>query len=65
MKSFIVDVDITLSKQIFVEAENEEDAQSIVKNWIDDDPYYYAHKADAFVSFDITDVYEDADTFYS
>ena len=59
MKDFIVDVDITMSKQIRVEAENEEEAKTIVKNWISDDPYLYARSADCFVCSDVTDVNEE------
>ena len=59
MKEFTVDVDITMSKRIYVEAENEEQAKTIVGNWLGDDPYYYAKTADAYVCHEITDVCED------
>lgn len=59
MKSYCVDVDITMSKRICVEAENEEQAKTIVGNWLGDDPYYYAKTADAYVCHEITDCYED------
>ena len=41
MKYFNVDVDITMSCRIEVEAESEEQAKTIVGNWIGDDPMYY------------------------
>lgn len=59
MKSFIVSVDITMSKTIFVEAKDEESAKTLVNNWIADDPYYYAKSADNYISSEIVDVNED------
>lgn len=41
MKRFEVDVDITMSCRIEVDAENEEQAKTKVGNWIGDDPWYY------------------------
>jgi len=41
MKHFEVDVDITMSCRIEVNAESEEQAKTIVANWIGDDPWYY------------------------
>ena len=41
MKRFNVDVDITMSCRIEVDAESEEQAKTIVGNWIGDDPWYY------------------------
>lgn len=61
MANYAVDVDITMSKRIEVEADNSEDAKNIVKNWLADDPYYYARSADAYVSNEITDVNEEED----
>lgn len=40
-KRFNVDVDITMSCRIEVDAESEEQAKTIVGNWIGDDPWYY------------------------
>ena len=59
MKKFVVDMDITMSKRIYVDAENEEEAETIVNNWVGDDPYYYAKSADAYVGHEISDVYEE------
>ena len=56
-KQFQVSVDITMSKTLFVEAENEEQAKTKVNNWVDDDPYYYAKDAD-YITCEITDVDE-------
>lgn len=41
MKRFEVDVDITMSCRIEVDAESEEQAKTKVGNWIGDDPWYY------------------------
>lgn len=40
-KRFNVDVDITMSCRIEVDAESEEQAKTIVGNWIGDDPWHY------------------------
>lgn len=59
MKNYAVSVDITMSKTIHVDAENEESAKTIVKNWIADDPYYYAKEADCYVSSEVVDINEE------
>lgn len=59
MKSYAVDVDITISKRIYVDAENEEQAKAIVDEKVKNYPHYYYTKADAYVCHEITDVYED------
>ena len=41
MKRFEVDVDITMSCRIEVGCESEEQAKTIVGNWIGDDPWHY------------------------
>ena len=43
MKHYEVDVDITMSCRIEVDAESEEQAKTIVGNWIDDDPWHYVN----------------------
>ena len=40
-KKFNVDVDITMSCRIEVDAESEEQAKTIAQNWIGDDPWQY------------------------
>ena len=42
-KRFEVDVDITMSCRIEVDAESEEQAKTIVGNWIGDDPWHYVN----------------------
>ena len=56
-RKFQVSVDITMSRTLFVDAENEEQARIKVGNWIGDDPCYYV-KDGAYVSHEITDVDE-------
>ena len=58
MKEFTVDVDITVSKRIYVKAENEEEAKAKVEEMMKY-PHYYYTKADAYVCHEITDVCED------
>lgn len=62
MKQYAVDVDITMSNRIYVDAENEEAAKAIVNNKILADPYYYAKESDAYVKHEVTDVYEAGDS---
>lgn len=59
MKRFEVDVDITMSKRISVEAEDEEHAKAIVNGWMKYNPYEYAHSFDAYLEHEITDVNEE------
>lgn len=59
MKHFEVDVDITMSKRISVEAESEEQAKAILNGWIKYNPYEYAHSFDAYVKHEFTDVNEE------
>lgn len=58
-KKFFIDVDITMSKRIYVDAENEEDARKIANESVKKEAFYYARHADAYVSHEITDVDED------
>ena len=59
MKSYRIFMDITISKAICVDAENEEDAMKIAEKRVDKEPYYYAGNADSYVSSEITDIYEE------
>lgn len=57
MKHYEVDVDITMSCRIEVDAESEEQAKTIVANWIDDDPWYYV-KDGHYTSHEFETVHE-------
>jgi len=61
MKNYAVDVDITVSKRIYVDAENEDDARKQVEEKLRNYPHYYYTKADSYISHKITDVEEDND----
>lgn len=61
MKEFAVDVDITVSKRIYVDAENEDDARKQVGEKVRSYPHYYYTKADSYISHEITNVEEDND----
>lgn len=58
MKNFQVDLDITVSKHFFVEANNEEEAKNLVKDMMAKEPDYHTRNYDAFLSYDICDVNE-------
>ena len=57
MKEYRVDIDITVSKGIYVEAENEEEAKAKVEEMMKY-PHYYYTKADAYVCHEIIDIEE-------
>ena len=56
MKSYIVSVDITVSKVFFVDANSEEEAKQIVSEIMKRDPWYYESQANAMVDWGIVDV---------
>ena len=58
MKGYAVDVDLTVSRRIYVEAENEEQARKIAFNKIAEEPYYYIDNA-TYVGHKVIDVNED------
>jgi len=57
MKHFVVDVDITMSCRIEVDAESEEQAKTIVGNWIGDNPWQYVRDGH-YISHEFEDVNE-------
>ena len=59
MKTYLVDVDITVSKRIYVVASNEEEAKRKANEFFEKDPYYYAKNLDAIVGHKIIDVNEE------
>ena len=60
MKHYVIDVDITVSKRIYLDAESEEQAKAIVKKNMEY-PHYYCATADAFVGYEVTDINEEDD----
>lgn len=59
MKTFAIEVDITVSKTIYVEADNIKEAEKIANEKVRKYPHYYYTKADAYVCHEITDINED------
>ena len=57
MKNYAVDIDITMSVRVYVDAKDNEEAQKKADELVKKDPYYYA-KDGTYVSHDITDVSE-------
>jgi hypothetical protein len=54
-KEYAVSMDVTMSCIVYVNAENEDDAKAIARNYVDDNPSYYAHNG-AYVNCEVTDV---------
>ena len=59
-KKFNVDVDITMSCRIEVDAESEEQAKTIAQNWIGDDPWQYVRNGH-YIKHEFEDVSECSD----
>ena len=58
-KNYCVSVDITMAKNIYVEAENEEQAMEIASSKIDENPYGYAQAFSHYVGYEIIDAVEE------
>lgn len=58
-KQFIVSVGITMAKNIYVEAEDEEEAVSIAKSKVMENPYKYAQGFSHYVGYEIIDAEEE------
>ena len=58
-KTFCVSVDVTMAKNIYVEAEDEEHAISIARSKIDENPYAYAKAFSHYVGYEIIDANEE------
>lgn len=59
MKNFIIDVDFVMSKRIQVEAENEEQAMSKVREMISNNPYDYTYNFSHYVGYEIVNADEE------
>ena len=55
VKEYAVSMDVTMSCIIYVNAENEDDAKAMAKNYVEDSPYHYARNG-AYVTCEVTDV---------
>lgn len=58
MKQYAIDVDFRVTKRIYVDAENEEQAEAMVEKKLKENPYEYCMQCDACTDFPITDVNE-------
>jgi hypothetical protein len=58
-KTFCVSVDVTMAKNIYVQAEDEEQAMEIASNKIDVNPYGYAQGFSHYVGYEIIDAVEE------
>lgn len=59
MKEYTVSVDITVSKNFYVEAESENEAREIVIQKMKSDPYYYAENYNSLVDWGIVETCEE------
>lgn len=59
MKNFCVSVDITMAKNIYVDAENDEQAMSKVREMINKNPYDHANNFSHYVGYEIIDTNEE------
>lgn len=56
-KEYAVDIDITMSCRVYVEAESEEEAKKLAYEKVNNDPYYYARRANSsYVGHEVIDV---------
>ena len=58
-KQYCVTVDITMSKNFYVDAESEEHAKEIVDGMIDSNPYAHTNNFSHFVGYEIVDATEE------
>lgn len=58
MKQFVVYVDFTVTKGIYVDAENEEQAEEKAREKLNGNPYEYCMNPDSCLEYDITEVSE-------
>lgn len=58
-KNYCISVDITMSKNFYIEAENKEQATSKVRDMINKSPYDYANNFSHYVGYEIIDAYEE------
>lgn len=58
---YCIDVDITMSKRLYVDAANENEAKAEAIRRVKEEPHYHVGSADAFVCVDVVDVDIDCD----
>jgi hypothetical protein len=57
-KQFAIDVDFRVTKRIYVDADTAEQAEQIIKEKLDNNPYQYCTSPDACSGYDIYEVNE-------
>lgn len=57
MKQYFVDVDITVSKRIYVDANSCYEAKTKALEMVNKEPFHYVNQADAFVGCEEVDTY--------
>lgn len=58
MKEYCIDMDVTFSARMYIEAENEESARETAIEMMDKDPRYHTRWG-AHVSTEVTDIFEE------
>lgn len=58
VKDFVVDVDITVTKKMYITASTQEEAEKAAKSLLEKDSFYYAKTCESVVSYDIVNVDE-------
>lgn len=62
MKSFMVDMDVTMSVRIWVDADNADDANSIALKKVEREPHYHLRNS-AFVDAVVVDNIEETNSY--
>ena len=57
-KKYQVSVEISVTKTLFVDAENETEAKAIANNMVTDEPYYHIQNCALYGGHEVTDVIE-------
>lgn len=57
-KYYKVTVDITMTAEIIVKADTKQQARDKAKNWVADDPWHYARKADSCADCNVVEAEE-------
>lgn len=57
-KKYQVSVEISVTKTLFVDAENEDEAKVIANNMVTDEPYYHIQNCALYGGHEVMDVIE-------
>lgn len=56
IKDFVVNVDITVSKRMYITASTPEEAEKAARELLEKDSFYYAKTCESVVSYDVVNV---------